>query len=90
MWDVCGWSGSFVMLVFPPYVHTCGGVNKGVNTHLTNKQRLPHTSHMSPLHPHMHWTCRGVPSTNCISHLPSHPMLGPGRAFVAVRSRSQL
>ena len=31
MWDVCGWSGSFVMLVFTPNVHTCDGVNKGVN-----------------------------------------------------------
>ena len=31
MWDVCGWSGSVVMLVFTPYVHTYGGVNEGVN-----------------------------------------------------------
>ena len=31
MWDVCGWSGSFVMLVFTPYVHTQCGVKEGVN-----------------------------------------------------------
>ena len=29
MWDMCGWSGSMVILVFPPHVHTYGCVNVG-------------------------------------------------------------
>ena len=32
MWDMCSWSGLFVMFVFTPYVHTSGGVNIGVNS----------------------------------------------------------
>ena len=31
MWDMCGWSGLFVMFVFTPHVHTFGGANTGVN-----------------------------------------------------------
>ena len=31
MWDVCGWPGWLVMLLFTPYVHTQGDVNEGVN-----------------------------------------------------------
>ena len=32
MWDVCSWSGLFIMFVFTPYVHNYGGVNIGVNS----------------------------------------------------------
>ena len=62
----------------------------GVNTNITNKADQPHMSHMSPLQPTMHRKCRGGPSSNWISHIPSHPMLRPGRAFTPMRARSQL
>ena len=55
-----------------------------------NLQDQPHMSHMSPLQPTMHRKCRGGPSSNWISHIPSHPMLRPGRAFTPMRGRSQL
>ena len=32
MWDMCSWSGLFIMCVFTPYVHTSDGVNIGVNS----------------------------------------------------------
>ena len=69
------------------YVHTTAGM---VNTNITNKADQPHMSHMSPLQPTMHRKCRGGPSSNWISHIPSHPMLRPGRAFTPMRARSQL
>ena len=32
MWDMCSWSGFFIMFVFTPYGHIYGGVNIGVNS----------------------------------------------------------
>ena len=32
MWDMCSWSGLFIMFVFTPYVYTSGDVNIGVNS----------------------------------------------------------